>query len=592
MKKVISAFLVIALLLAVSSSSFAQPNKTYANGQDVKPATGYLTGVKYNNTEQGEYLDIYLIDYYDYSIMSLTEPDRIVVDVFNAAAPGKQQVINAGGRYVKTVRYAQFDINTARIVLDLNSDVSYGVDKTEFGLRVYVGELPPEKDGTGASGGTEDKPGPDSPKGGGDETGGKETGDSGKEDTVKSMSIHKNFNVRYTRSESIEEVAILLSEYKGYTVFRLTGPDRLVLDIPNSQYTGELNKIEANGTQVKAVRYAQYTPKLSRVVLDLNKQSQYTITEKKGMLVIKVEEPSYKNMVYYNNGDRVYLNLDGAVLTKGDEKLEQLYTAAYSNSGKTYTITFPSGQADLGAGTLKINDDYLKSVEIKNNAKNGTTSIVINAVAKFSYVVFTRNDSNDTNITIVRPASKGEKLVVIDPGHGGRMPGAIYKDMSEKDLNLDIAKRLNTLLQEKKVKTYLIRNDDSHVANYERAYIANALNASLFLSVHNNASDSSSVDGTMTLYFPPKKGAKGFTGKTFAEIVQARLLAALGTADRKIRERPNLVVLKATKMPAAIAEVAYLTNSSDRNNLKKATFRQKAAEALCESVLKVLQQIK
>jgi N-acetylmuramoyl-L-alanine amidase len=125
---------------------------------------------------------------------------------------------------------------------------------------------------------------------------------------------------------------------------------------------------------------------------------------------------------------------------------------------------------------------------------------------------------------------------------------------------------------------------------YERSYIANNLNAALFLSVHNNAMDDRGYAGTMTLCHNQSWGS-GFNGYKFAQVVQKNLLSKLGTIDRGVRERPNLVVLKATAMPSALAEVAFMTNESDRVNLQNEAFRMKAAEALCNAVIESLKQV-
>lgn len=571
MKKAIAAILIFILSIATAGSTFAQPDTSGEN----KQATGLLKSVAYKAGESSEIVDMTIENYSDYSVMRLSNPERIVVDIFNAIAPGKQQLIKADGAVIKSVRYAQFDPYTARVVLDVNGQAEYSIDKTETGLRLYIGDKPEnnnEKE---------------------EITGNQEENNS--EDIKaepKKLSIRKYFNIEYTPRENTEEVAILLANYKKYSIVRMTGPDRLVIDIPNTKYSSKDKKVSANGTQVKSIRYSRYSSSISRIVLDLNGQSNYKVKESKGKLLLILEKPTYKNMLYHNNGDRVYITLSGAKLTSGDEFLTKLYTEKFYDNGKRYVITFPTMQAELGEGILKINDDYLKTIEIKNDISRNTTSITFKAVREFSYMVFTRTNPEDTAITVLKPAAKGEKLVVIDPGHGGQMPGAIYKGLYEKELNLDIAKRLNKLLEKKKIKTYVIREDDIDVANYERAYIANKLKASLFLSIHNNAMDDRSYSGTMTLYYPQKSGAKGFTGKAFADILQGKLLSRLGTVDRKAIERPDLIVLRATAMPAALAEIAFMTNSSDRNKLVGEAFRQKAAQALCDSIVNSLKKIK
>jgi N-acetylmuramoyl-L-alanine amidase len=188
---------------------------------------------------------------------------------------------------------------------------------------------------------------------------------------------------------------------------------------------------------------------------------------------------------------------------------------------------------------------------------------------------------------MLKPAKVGEKLVVIDPGHGGSEPGAQSFGVSEKEFNVDISKRLNALLKAKGISTYIIREDDSYVGLFERTSIANNLNATLFLSIHNNANDTTS-SGTETLYYPGRSNSSGFTSKRFAQIIQSNLISALGTRNRGIVERPGLAVLRTSVMPAALAEIAFMDNKSDFAKLQSENFRQKAAQALCNSVIQAL----
>ena len=100
-----------------------------------------------------------------------------------------------------------------------------------------------------------------------------------------------------------------------------------------------------------------------------------------------------------------------------------------------------------------------------------------------------------------------EKLVVIDPGHGGDEVGSEAKQdgrtiAQEKDINLAISLKLNALLKQAGVKTYMTREDDSTVGLFDRPEIANNLNADLFVSVHSNSFTSPDAYGTETLYYP------------------------------------------------------------------------------------------
>ena len=183
---------------------------------------------------------------------------------------------------------------------------------------------------------------------------------------------------------------------------------------------------------------------------------------------------------------------------------------------------------------------------------------------------------------------KKDPIVVIDPGHGGKDPGARYGGVKEKDLNLDVAKRLEKLLKAKGIKTYMTRTGDRFIGLYDRSEMANRLDADLLISIHHNAGRSS-TSGSMTLYYPVEGG---FTGRDLADIVQKELTAKLGTRNLGIIARPKLAVLRTAKAPAVIAEIGYMTNKAELRKLKTSIFKQNAAEALKNAVLKALEKMR
>jgi N-acetylmuramoyl-L-alanine amidase len=178
--------------------------------------------------------------------------------------------------------------------------------------------------------------------------------------------------------------------------------------------------------------------------------------------------------------------------------------------------------------------------------------------------------------------------VVIDAGHGGKDTGARANGLVEKNLNLDIALRLEKILKERGITIYMTRRTDTYPDLYYRARMANSVSADLFVSIHNNAGHSS-YSGTMTLYCPSSR--PGFTGKDFARIVQDELVKKLGSKNIGISARPELVVLRKTSMPAVIAEIGFLTNLSDSKKLSSDPYRQDAAEALANAVLRALRSL-
>lgn len=177
--------------------------------------------------------------------------------------------------------------------------------------------------------------------------------------------------------------------------------------------------------------------------------------------------------------------------------------------------------------------------------------------------------------------------IVIDPGHGGTDKGAFYGNIYEKNLNLDIAKRLQTLLFAKGIKVYMTRTTDVNVNLYKRTEFANKTGAHLFVSIHNNAYKSKLISGSMTLYHPSNRGVSGDTdNRSIAGIIQKYIISSLLTRDKGIIPRPNLVVLRTTKMPAVLIEVGYMTNEKELSRLKDPSYRQKSAEAIMNGVIK------
>ncbi|HHW31674.1 MAG TPA: N-acetylmuramoyl-L-alanine amidase [Clostridiaceae bacterium] len=598
MKKI--AAVILAFLILISFSCNVVAESSYLSGYTPK-IVGFLNGVSYSNKGKTEEITVDISKYSDYSIFRLKNPERVVVDILGVDAPGKQQIIPVNSSLIQSVRYAQFDKGIARVVLDVTEQPEVNIKNEKNKLIILVSVIDDEnkvvdeedKSNTGKDNNNRDNQ-DNSQVGNNDEKNAKDrredTSDRSGENRDESYG-DSQLSIEYLSLEEDERVLISMDSEKEFRIMRLTGPDRIVVDIPDAPLNIRRNEIPVNSSLISSIRYGQFTEDTVRVVLDINGQVDYEADTKEGVLTINVKKTSLKNIKYHNHSDRVYLTLNGAKLTEGGEFLKNLYTSSYEDEGKKYIITFPSKLANLGTGMLNINDNYLKSIEIIEDKESGNTSIIFDAKDTFKYLVFTRSEANDTAITVLKPASDDERLVVIDAGHGGAEPGAIYGNLYEKELNLDIAKRLNRLLVENNIKTYMIRQEDITVALYERAYIANALNAKLFLSIHNNAMADVNYGGTMTLYYP-QNGRTGINGKTFAEIIQRNLVDTLKTIDRSIRERPNLVVLKATKMPAALAEIAFLTNSEDRNNLRSEEFREKAAQALFKGIMEALEKIK
>lgn len=285
---------------------------------------------------------------------------------------------------------------------------------------------------------------------------------------------------------------------------------------------------------------------------------------------------------------------------------------------------------DFYASAINIKDaktDYssnpVKQIRWANH--DSYTRVVIECALKSSYTV-TYPSEGQCCITVAKTASGGNTSsapqtpstpvtptgsapkVVIDAGHGGFDSGAVGKDGSgnavlyEKTANLNIALSLEQKLKSRGVDVVMTRSTDKALGTttmedlVNRSLIANNNNADIFVSIHNDASDNTSATGTSVLYAGlANSGNYGISGKEIAANILTPLVKATGLANRGLSERPNLVVLKRTVMPAVLVECAFVTCEKDRAVLMNDAKVSQIADAICEGIitsLKTMNKIK
>lgn len=181
--------------------------------------------------------------------------------------------------------------------------------------------------------------------------------------------------------------------------------------------------------------------------------------------------------------------------------------------------------------------------------------------------------------SVSQEKSKKNYLIALDAGHGGTTTGAVSSGMEEKVFNLDIIMRLNDILKAQGYDTYLTREDDTFVSLADRADSANILKSDIFVSVHLNSIASPSVGGTETLCY-----STAAPGAHLAELIQKNLISGLNRNDRGIKDRPDLYVLNSTNMPAALAEILFMSNNEELQLISGESTRQKTAESIGNAI--------
>jgi len=241
--------------------------------------------------------------------------------------------------------------------------------------------------------------------------------------------------------------------------------------------------------------------------------------------------------------------------------------------------------------TVYVSDGRIASIRAAQNATKPeyVSRVVLDMNYMDEYSVNLSEDKKTMTILFGAVSAFGgqtsnipKKVIVLDPGHGGKDPGATISDLIEKTLNLDIAKRVQALLKaDSRFDVYMTRENDTFIELIERAKFANNKNADLFVSIHNNSMPKN-FSGSMILY----NASKISSNKILAENFYEKVGKASGLTGIGARSREDLVVLKNINMPGVLVEVACMSNIKDRRELRKESFKQKIAQSIYESIIK------
>ncbi len=178
------------------------------------------------------------------------------------------------------------------------------------------------------------------------------------------------------------------------------------------------------------------------------------------------------------------------------------------------------------------------------------------------------------------------------PATGAATPALSALDGTpEKTLNLAISLLVAEDLGKAGLKIMMTRTGDTYPTLQERTDMANAAQASLFVSVHNNAGDSG-AGGTETFYwYDPKDPAiYSADGLRLATLIQQNLVEALDSVDRGAKKHAiNLWVLANSCMTAVLTEVGFMDNAEELANLKTPAYQEKAARAIADGILEFLE---
>jgi len=303
------------------------------------------------------------------------------------------------------------------------------------------------------------------------------------------------------------------------------------------------------------------------------------------------------------------------VVIKGDGPIEGYKSFVY-DSPQRFGVDIKNAVLAKEGGNVKGDGDLIQDIRF-SQFEQDTVRVVIDLSGKVAGKVSYSSDKTSVFIDFDKKQADeyeklgtvsvdgldvvdwraAEKLVIIDPGHGGKDTGSqAIRDgveiLNEKDVNLDVALRLDKMLKAAGVRTYILREADTTITLYDRPALANAANGDLYVSVHNNSSDKNPNARGVEVYYNSKANEcdYGLYSKSLAEAVYKEMTDLLKIPGRGAKSEPAYAVLNKTQMPAIIIEGAFLSNTEDLKLMMTDEFRQNYALAAAKAIIRTLNE--
>jgi len=173
------------------------------------------------------------------------------------------------------------------------------------------------------------------------------------------------------------------------------------------------------------------------------------------------------------------------------------------------------------------------------------------------------------------------KKIYLDPGHGGKDPGAMGNSVIEKELNLQVADKIKQVLKGNDFIVHMSREDDSYLNLSNRALEANKLDYDVFISVHHNSAHNTKAEGFESIYYP-----RSCEGKQISDLILANVEKYTCRIQRKSRpDVRNLAVLRKTKMAAVVVECGFISNPFEAHILTQQSHQWMIAVGIAQGLI-------
>jgi len=413
----------------------------------------------------------------------------------------------------------------------------------------------------------------------------------------------------YLKLVQAKNNGILLGGMGSFSMERpiqLNNPNRLVFDLPNTLTdTNIRSKMFQYGSDT--IRIGQFEANKARVVITTDNQDKYIpiySIDNQSVLIANKETLNHDKLT------NIFTNLTSTKVTKVDSQNYGLnfyftkpvvYAIKRDNNNLTIYFfnavqfndqDFKSTVKDTEMSSSRIDlmpkiglrysiplekDDSIKiyagadARTIKLALKTSRKEVLTQRTPEVITELPTKNPDK-----IIKPRKSGDKVVVIDPGHGGIDYGAIRSGINEKDITTDVSLRVAKILRSDGFKVYMTRDEDKTLSLQERVDFAEENNPDIFVSIHVNSSEGTTATGLETHYYHDYSIG-------LAKVVHEALVKHVNSKDRGLF-KSKFYVINHTTMPAILVEIGFLSNEEERQDMISEKRKQATAKAIAEGI--------
>lgn len=536
----------------------------------------------------------------------INNPTRLVIDLPGVifGRPQTRQPVNSPT--IRSLRVGQFEKNITRIVLELEPGYTIDPGKVKFkgtASGQWTVAIPTPQRGVDPT----PRPKPEQPNSG--------------------SASNNTASTQIQRLQVTGDGLFLRTSGQAPQIQMNRSADkrRIEVDLAGASISPGFDQrdilVGRHGIRRAIVSQRQGQPPIARLSLIVDPRSpdwRAAYSESGGVILLPTSGSGIGTAPPQNSNTGPVTTIQDITLTNGNQQLAivadnpMVYTAGWDRSAAYYKVTIQNAKLDPNLKTPRLgNNSPLLQVRLRQETPQ-TVAILMAPAAGVTInspvstgrqsiaLSLSKNRSTPPPVTFptdgtiipVPPTVPGglpapttpigRSVVVIDPGHGGRDPGAVGRGgIQEKEIVLDISRQVASILAQSGVQAIMTRNSDIEIDLQPRVNIAERAKASLFVSIHANAISMSrpDVNGLETYYYQ--------SGLGLAQAIHSNVLRSANVADRRVRQA-RFYVLRRTSMPSVLVETGFVTGATDAANFGSSAHRQRIAQGIANGILQYL----